>query len=348
MPKTPTSVCNFTIQGDLCTYDTCCLKQGNLTYLPSVGGNAVYLTAFILLIIAQLYLGFRYKTHGFMWPFVLGCAGEAIGYGGRVWMAYNIFNFNAFLINLVPLTMAPALLTASIYICLSRLVTLYDPTISVSRLKPRTYSWIFISADLLSLILQSGGGAIAAMANDEKTSNIGVDVMIAGLAWQVISMFFFMVLCGDFAWRLKVSGVYRPIHAGTHARAADLKGTKRLFGFLIALTLATVFIFIRCVYRLAELQGGFDGKLANDQVTFMLFEGPLIIGAALALTIWHPGVCLGNFWMTGKWSKVKDQGTGLEELKVPVGASHQRLPSQERLISEPYRSNDFPPYRSEA
>ncbi len=147
--------------------------------------------------------------------------------------AYDIFNFNAFLVNLVPLTIAPAFVTASIYICLSRIVTLYDPTISVSRLKPLTYSYIFISADLVSLILQAAGGAIASIANDKKTSNLGVNVMIAGLAFQVVSIFLFSLLCLDFAWRLKKSGVYRPIHAGTHPRASEMKGTKRLFGFLI-------------------------------------------------------------------------------------------------------------------
>ena len=150
--------------------------------------------------------------------------------------AYNIFNFNAFLVNLVPLTIAPAFITASIYLCLSRIVTLYDPTISVSRLKPMTYSYIFVGSDLLSLVLQAAGGAIAAIANDKKTSNLGVNVMIAGLATQVVSIIIFAILCLDFGWRLKKSGAYRPIHSGTHARAAEMKGTKRLFGFLIGKT----------------------------------------------------------------------------------------------------------------
>ena len=135
--------------------------------------------------------------------------------------------------NLVPLTISPAFITASIYLCLSRIVTLYDPTISVSRLKPLTYSYIFVTADIISLILQAAGGAIAAIANDKKTSNLGVNVMIAGLAFQVVSVALFILICLDFGWRLKRSGAYRPIHSGTHARAAEMKGTKRLFGFLI-------------------------------------------------------------------------------------------------------------------
>ena len=128
-----------------------------------------------------------------------------------------------------------------------------------------------------------------------------------------------------------------------------MKGTKRLFGFLWALGVASTLIFIRCVYRLIELQGGFNGHLANDEVTFMIFEGPLIIGAVLALTIWHPGLCMGEFWQTGKWKNVKNQqGEGLEELKVPAGAAHQRLPSQESLMRAPYQPQDYRPYSGDA
>ena len=86
---------------------------------------------------------------------------------------YDIFNFNAFLINLVPLTIAPAFITASIYLCLSRIVTLYDPTISVSRLKPLTYSYIFVTADFVSLLLQAAGGAIAAISDKKSTTDMG-------------------------------------------------------------------------------------------------------------------------------------------------------------------------------
>ena len=84
--KEPTKTCNFSITGDLCTYDTCCLKQGNLTYLPTVAGNGIYLGAFVLLAVVQIFFGFRYKARGFMIGIVLGCAGEAVGYGGRIWM----------------------------------------------------------------------------------------------------------------------------------------------------------------------------------------------------------------------------------------------------------------------
>ena len=50
---------------------------------------------------------------------------------------------------------------------------------------------------------------------------------------------------------------------------------------------------------MAELQGGFDGALANDQVTFMILEGAMVSIASLALTIMHPGPIFRSFWKLG-------------------------------------------------
>lgn len=45
---------------------------------------------------------------------------------------------------------------------------------------------------------------------------------------------------------------------------------------------------------MAELEEGFHGRLANDEVLFMILEGPMIIIATTALTAFHPGFCLGR------------------------------------------------------
>lgn len=113
---------------------------------------------------------------------------------------------------LVGLTIAPAFLSASIYLCLSRIIVIYGRT--VSRLRPATYTITFISFDLFSLILQAVGGAIAASTDDRSSQQAGINIMIAGLAFQVASLFLFMCLCADFgfsAYRKKSS--LDPAHA---------------------------------------------------------------------------------------------------------------------------------------
>lgn len=113
---------------------------------------------------------------------------------------------------LVGLTIAPAFLSASIYLCLSRIIVIYSR--NVSRLRPATYTITFINFDLFSLVLQAVGGAIAASTNARSSQQAGINIMIAGLAFQVFSLFLFMSLCADFgysAYRKKSS--LDPAHA---------------------------------------------------------------------------------------------------------------------------------------
>jgi hypothetical protein len=65
-------------------------------------------------------------------------------------------------------------------------------------ISPRTYTIIFLIADVVSLILQSAGGAIANNAATKADSRTGVNVMIAGLAFQVFSMTAFSLVCAIF------------------------------------------------------------------------------------------------------------------------------------------------------
>jgi hypothetical protein len=103
---------------------------------------------------------------------------------------------------LICLTIGPAFLSASIYLSLSRIVYIYS--VSASRLRPRHYTYIFISCDLVSLILQGVGGGIAATGvSDQNQLNVGTDIMIAGLSFQVFSLLLFMALCADFALRIR-------------------------------------------------------------------------------------------------------------------------------------------------
>lgn len=64
-----------------------CTIEGTLYgYYPSLGANAFFAAFFALCFIVQLVLGIRYKTWTYMIALCLGCAGEAVGYGGRIMM----------------------------------------------------------------------------------------------------------------------------------------------------------------------------------------------------------------------------------------------------------------------
>jgi hypothetical protein len=197
--------------------------------------------------------------------------------------------------NLIPLTLAPALLTAGIYLSLGRVIVAIAA--GNSRLKHKMYTYIFVGCDLLALILQGIGGGMAATAKDRKSARTGVNVMIAGLISQVITMALFLTLWADFVLRTRRAKISGKLSRTQPPLYAHLRSTKKFLYFQWALLAATVLIFIRCIYRVAELWDGFGGKLANEEPTFMIFEGPMIILAVAALTVFHPGRVFGDLWV---------------------------------------------------
>ncbi|KAE9965822.1 hypothetical protein EG328_009378 [Venturia inaequalis] len=286
---------NPTIPDEDCTLATCSLLQAHYQYLPSLAGNALYVAIFSILLLSQIFLGFKSKAWGFMIGMVAGIILEIVGYVGRIQMHSNPFIDKGFLSSLVTLTIAPAFLSASIYLCLARIVVTYGETIS--RIKPRTYTILFMSCDFVSLLLQAAGGAIAASSDTVKSTDLGVNIMIAGLSFQVVSLVLFIGLCCDFAWSVR-KAPKRSLNQSSGA----LRESKKFKAFLICLGIATIAVFIRSVFRVAELSDGFHGKLANQEVTFMILEGAMIIIAVSAVTIMHPYFAFGGAWGEAAWS----------------------------------------------
>lgn len=211
---------------------------------------------------------------------------------------------------LICLTIAPVFLTAAIYLCLTRIIVLYGT--SLSRFAPRTIAITFMTSDFLSLLLQAAGGAIADTADTNSESQVGADIMIAGLVLQAISLVVFLLVVADFAWTCRKGGL-------------DMDSEKRrtrnrvIFkAFMAGMLLASVTVLIRSIFRAAELWGGFSGSLWNSEVDFMVLDGAMIALATLCLTALHPGLAFGGTWNSANWSlKTKKTAGGMEREYTP-------------------------------
>lgn len=174
---------------------------------------------------------------------------------------------------------------------------------------------------MLSLLLQGVGGGLAATAKDSKGSRQGVDIMIAGLISQVITMSFFLGLWADFAIRTRRAKMSGSLPRMQPALYESLRTNQNFNFFQWSLFTATILIFVRCIYRVAELWNGFSGKLANHESTFMIFEGPMIIIGVAAITVFHPGRVFGDLWIpTGKG--VTSTGKLAEDLDASVALTN--------------------------
>ncbi|KAL4973819.1 sphingoid long-chain base transporter [Aspergillus desertorum] len=313
MASTVSATAPWITSSQQCTVQTCPLSLAHTSYLPNLGGNGFYLALFALLVPVQVAVGIRKRTWSFMAGTICGLLLEVLGYVARIKMKSNPFSDRWFTMYMVCLTIAPAFLSAAIYVSLARVVAVY--TTQVSRIKQRSYSIVFVACDIVALLLQAAGGALTNSSSNSAVQ-AGIDIMIAGLASQVASLTLYLILCLDFAWRiyrlLRQSKSPRPTVTGTpsggpfvsrvalNSDCADLRASKTWIAFLVLQGLATICIYIRSVFRVAELSGGFGGHLANDEVTFMILEGAMVSVAAMALSTWgHPGV-----GFQGRWSEL--------------------------------------------
>jgi hypothetical protein len=129
-----------------------------------------------------------------------------------------------------------------------------------------------MASDFLSLVLQAAGGAIADTApdSDPDLKQTGVDIMIAGLVLQCISLLIFVLVGLDFFVR-----VYRHGADQSVASRNALRSKLTFKVFLVSLLVAT---------------------------QFLILDGAMIAFAVLLLTVLHPGPAFGAEWHSANWS----------------------------------------------
>ena len=167
----------------------------------------------------------------------------------------------------VCITIGPVFYTAAVYFTLSRLVVYLGR--QYSRFPPQLFYYLFIPSDIVSLVLQAAGGAMSSTSSGSDQS--GVNISLAGLSFQVLSLLVFISLTFDYVLRRRRlrsrerrDGVQDP---------AKSRVPFRFKSFVFMLSTAITLILIRCAYRIAELRQGYNGSLIHDEGLFIALEG---------------------------------------------------------------------------
>ncbi len=166
-------------------------------------------------------------------------------------------------------------IAAGIYAILSVLISRTGAQYSV--LSPKAVLWIFISSDAVTTIAQIAGAAlIGAAESNQKNPNTGKNILLAGLAIQVGVTFVFLVLLFSFLWKAR--------------EVLWVKGGKK--PFILAFVAATLLVYLRTCFRLAETAQGVEAYLFTHEDFFAGLEFAPIACAVLLFNAWHPGRCL--------------------------------------------------------
>lgn len=149
---------------------------------------------------------------------------------------------------------------------------------------------------------------MAASAEDEATANIGQNIMLAGIVFQLISMLFFVVIAIDFITRVMRNKPYAfrvrqqastvssasndisPVSSDasaiekTEAEAVQSRqNMTRWWIFLIGgVGISSLAIIIRGLYRTAELSEGWGGPIMLNQNLQNFLDGlPMVVAVAI-------------------------------------------------------------------
>ncbi|ODQ80939.1 hypothetical protein BABINDRAFT_160376 [Babjeviella inositovora NRRL Y-12698] len=182
---------------------------------------------------------------------------------------------------------------AALYCILAKLVIVYGERYSI--LKPARYTQIFVASDFLSLVLQGGGGGVAATAvSGSGSTHLGTNIMIAGLGLQVASMTIFIVLWLVFFWRVyKASKLAEP---GFDPRFEHLRSTSVMKLFPLYASVAVICVYVRSIYRVVELSEGWTGHLMVTEPYFLVLDGAMmtITGIVMSFPGAYPGIVVGR------------------------------------------------------
>ncbi|EXM22807.1 RTA-like protein [Fusarium oxysporum f. sp. vasinfectum] len=242
-------------------------------YDPSLPAAVVSTVVFAVLSVLHTWRLIRVRAYYFT-PFVIGGFFETIGYAGRIWSHFDKLSVGGFVLQAIPILVAPALFAASIYMILGRLIR----TVGAAHLSLVPVKWvtrIFVTGDVIAFSLQAGGGGIQS-AGTLDLYNLGEKIIIAGLFVQIVVFGFFVITSILFHTRLLKSPT-----------PESLRGDVPWARYLYVLYATSFLILVRSIFRVVEYLQGNKGYLISHEVYLYVFDAILMVLVMLIFMIWY-------------------------------------------------------------
>lgn len=192
---------------------------------------------------------------------------ELIGWIGRTWSAECPYNQRAYMIQITTLIIGPVFFTGALYVLLGMFINVLGRHYSI--MSAKMYTYIFMTCDVISLIIQAAGGAMASMAaGSQKDPKLGTNIMVAGVMFQLVAMTIFTIFAIDFTRRSSKLGMPREYNK-----------------ILMALFISLAAIYVRSIFRAIELVEGWTGYLMMHEAYFIALDAALMV---IAVAIFLP------------------------------------------------------------
>ncbi|KAI9648574.1 hypothetical protein NHQ30_003211 [Ciborinia camelliae] len=252
-------------------------------YNPS---SAAAIAAFALFGLSAIFHAYQLisKRTWYFIPFVIGGLFETVGYVGRFISSrqnYGDWTLLPYIIQSLFILLAPAFFAASIYMVLGRIIGLTQGE-KYSLIRARWLTKIFVGGDVLSFLMQAGGGGMMASAKTPSAVHTSELILTGGLIVQVLFFGFFIVTAGFFHFRItRGQG-----GAGPSASAVPWQQ------YLSILYVASTFIMIRSIFRIIEYVQGNNGYLLSKEMFIYIFDASLMFLVVIIFNLRHPSAII--------------------------------------------------------
>ncbi|KAI6758553.1 hypothetical protein HG530_010793 [Fusarium avenaceum] len=242
-------------------------------YDPSLPAAIVSVVIFAILTVLHTWRLFRVRAYYFT-AFTIGGIFETVGYCGRIWGHFDKLSVGGFVMQAIPILVAPALFAASIYMILGRLIR----TVGASHLSLVPVRWvtrIFVTGDVIAFSLQAGGGGIQS-AGTLDLYELGEKVIVAGLFVQIVVFGFFVLTSVLFHFRLR-----------KNPTTESLRGDVPWARYLYVLYASSFLILVRSIFRVIEYLQGNKGYLISHEVYLYVFDAILMALVMAVFLVWY-------------------------------------------------------------
>lgn len=120
-----------------------------------------------------------------------------------------------------------------------------------------------------------------AKASDQETVERGNKIVLLGLILQVLFFALFVIVASVFHIRINK----KPTEKSLMLQVPWPR-------YLWITYLASGFIMVRCVFRIAEYAGGQDGVLLGTEIYLYIFDAALMFAVMVLFNVQHPSIVL--------------------------------------------------------
>lgn len=199
---------------------------------------------------------------------------EVIGYALRAIAYDKTGELIPYVLQSSFLLLGPVLFAASLYMTLGRVIRAVDGG-EFSLIRLNWLTRIFVAGDVVSFIVQASGAAMKSQVEDVDP-DVGTNIVVGGLVFQVIVFGIFMVVAAVFNRRFRNSG------GSSHSRDIPWQVV------LSMLYATSAMIMARNVFRVVEYAMGNDGYLLSVEWPVYVFDAGLMSLTMACFFWWYP------------------------------------------------------------